>query len=94
MQNGTLRGLPYAGKDTYEAKVAAAGRLVLPPIELTQAQEVLLSALVEPAVGTSVRTRQASFLFECFGEVARATSANDEKDELFTTATEVRRLGL
>ena len=49
---------------------------------------------VTPAAGKAVSTRQTSFLFECFGEVARATSQNDETQDNFTTAAEVRRLGL
>jgi hypothetical protein len=34
-----------------------------------------------------------SYFFECFGEVARATSQRDEPDPNFTEAAEVRRLG-
>jgi hypothetical protein len=36
-------------------------------------------------------TRQDSYLFECFGEVARATSQPNETSDDFTTAAEVRR---
>jgi hypothetical protein len=50
--------------------------------------------ILQPAVGATVITRQTSFLFECFGEVARATSVQNEENEKFTTAAEVRRLGL
>jgi hypothetical protein len=35
-----------------------------------------------------------SFLFECFGEIARATSLPNETTEDFTTASETRRLAL
>ena len=49
---------------------------------------------LSPATGASIVTRQDSFLFECFGEVARATSVNDEPKDDFTTASEIRRLGL
>jgi hypothetical protein len=45
-------------------------------------------------VGPSVITQQSSWLFECFGEVARATSAVGETNPDFTTAAEVRRLSL
>jgi len=48
---------------------------------------------VEPAVGDAVVRRQVSFYAECFAEVARATSADGETTDLFTTATELRRLG-
>jgi hypothetical protein len=92
--NATLRGLPYAGKDTYEVSVDASGQMVLPDITFTQALRVRTNVKLEPTVGAAVSQRQVSFFFECFGEVARATSKNDETDPDFTTAAEVRRLGL
>lgn len=94
VQNATLRGLPYAGKDTYDIKVDAAGTLVLPEITFTQALRVRTTLTATPAAGQAVTTKQVSFLFECFGEVARATSQTNETNDDFTTAAEVRRLGL
>jgi hypothetical protein len=91
---GTLRGLPYAGRDTYEVEVVGAGRLVLPDLEFAQAMLVQVRTVVEPAAGASVSQRQASFVFECFGEVARAVSVPEEPSANFTTAQEVRRYGL
>jgi len=46
---------------------------------------------VSPAVGSS--TRQVSFFAECFAEVMRATSLNDEESANFTVAQQLRRLG-
>lgn len=94
VKNGTFRGLPYAGRDTYEVKVDATGELDLPDLILTQAMRVRTKVTVEPAAGQSTVQRQTSFLFECLGEVARATSKPNEPDEGFTTASELRRLGL
>jgi hypothetical protein len=94
IQNGTLLGLPYAGRDTYEVRVDGAGRLVLPDLELTQAFRVRTRVTVEPSVGAPVTRRQVIFLFECFGEVARAQSQDGEPAEDFTVAAEVRRLAL
>jgi hypothetical protein len=37
--------------------------------------------------------RQVSFLFECFGEIGRATAQPKETNDDFTTAAEIRRLG-
>lgn len=91
---GTLYGLPYAGKDVYEVAVDGIGELDLPDLIIPQAIRVRTKTTVSPAVGKGTSKRQVSYLFECFGEVARATSANDEPAEDFTTATEVRRLGL
>jgi hypothetical protein len=94
VQGGMLRGLPYAGRDTYDVSADAMGLLELPDLSFTQAHRVRTQVSVEPAVGVPVSTRQVSFLFECFGEVARATSRPEEPNDDFTTAAEVRRLGL
>jgi hypothetical protein len=95
-KNGVLRGLPYAAKDTYEVKIdaEAIGELRLPDLKFDQALRVRQRVTLQPSAGQSVSTTQVSFLFECFGEVARATSRKDEELEDFTTAAEVRRLGL
>jgi hypothetical protein len=94
VKNATLRGLPFAGTDSYQVTVDAAGTLSLPSITFTQALRVRTNLTVTPAAGTAVTTKQVSFMFECFGEVARATSQNNETQNDFTTAAEVRRLGL
>jgi hypothetical protein len=92
--NATARGLPYAGRDTYTITVEASGRLELTDLTFTQALRVKTTVLAEPAVGAPLMRRQAGFLFECFGEVARAASRDNETQDDFTVAAEVRRLGL
>lgn len=94
VSGGTLRGLPYAGRDIYEVEVRASGRVELPDLAFDQALRVDVRVTVEPAVGAATSRRQVSFLFECFGEVARATSRPDETAIDFTTAAELRRLSL
>ncbi len=94
VRNGTFRGLPYAGRDVYEVSVVAAGRVELPDLSFTQAHRVDVRVTVEPAAGAPSTQRQTSFLFECFGEIARATSRLGESAEDFTTAAELRRLSL
>lgn len=94
VQNGLIRNLPYAGRDTYQVNVDAAGRLELTDLTFTQALRVRTRLTVEPAVGASVSRRQVSWFFECFGEVARAASIDNEPLEDFTTTAELRRLGL
>lgn len=94
VHNGKFRDLPYAGRDTYAVSVDSAGTVILPDLTFTQAMRVKTTVTVEPAVGASVITQQSSWLFECFGEVARATSQNDETNPDFTNAAEVRRLSL
>jgi hypothetical protein len=91
--NGTLRGLPYAGQDTYEISDDATGELVIPDLTFTQAHRVREKVTLAPAAGQTVVTRQVSFFFECFGEVTRATSNPGETNDDFTTAAEVRRFG-
>lgn len=93
-RDGRLQGLPYAGRDTYEVEVEAIGELKLPDLILDQVHMVRTRVTLEPAVGQSVSQQQVSFLFECFGEVARATSALNETEKFFKSAAELRRLGL
>ena len=94
VKNGTLRGLPFASKDTYDVKVDGAGELGLPDFVLTQALRVRTLVTIAPSAGQTTTQRQVGFLFECLGEVTRATSKLNEPDENFTVAAEVRRLGL
>ena len=94
VENGTFRGLPYAGRDTYEVKIDAAGEVSLPDFTVTQALRVKTKVTISPAAGQVTTQRQTSFLFECLGEVVRATSKLEEPDEDFNVATELRRLGL
>lgn len=93
VRDGLVSGLPYAGRDTYTVEVVAAGELGLPHVTFTQALRVDTRLVAQPAVGASTSRWQTSFLFECFGEVARATSRPGEASADFTTAAEVRRLG-
>jgi hypothetical protein len=94
VKNGVFQGLPYAGRDTYEVKVDAAGEVVLSDLTAQQALRVKTKVTVAPSAGIVTVTRQTSFLFECIGELVRATSKPGEENEDFTTAAELRRLGL
>ena len=94
VKDGTLRGLPFASRDTFDVKVDGTGELDLRDFVLTQVLRVRTNVSVAPAAGAVTTQRQVGFLFECLGEVARATSKLNEPDENFTTASELRRLGL
>lgn len=94
VSGGTLLGLPYAGRDTYEVSVVGAGRLELPDLIFDQAIRVDTRVTVAPVVGAASSRRQVSWLSECFGEVARATSRPDETNPDFDVAAELRRLSL
>ncbi len=94
VHEATVRGLPYAGRDTYEVNADATGKVVLPDVTFDQVHRVRTKVTIEPAAGVTTVTRQVSFLFECFGEVARATSQPGEMQDDFTVASEMRRLSL
>ena len=91
---GTIRGLPYAGKDTYEVTDDAIGRLVTHDYTFDQVHRVRTKVTVSPSAGKAVVRRQVSFFTECLGEVVRAVSKDDEPSEDFTDAAELRRLGM
>jgi hypothetical protein len=91
--NATLLGLPYAGTDTYATQVDESGMMILPDFTFTQVFRVSTLVTLAPVAGETTTERQVSFLFECFGEVARATSQPNEPSADFTTAAEIRRLG-
>ncbi|MGV3624465.1 MAG: hypothetical protein ACO1OB_26840 [Archangium sp.] len=92
--NGIMQGLPFAGRDSYAFKVESAGQLELPDVTFTQALRVRTTTTIEPAVGPVIVRRQTGWVFECFGEVARATARDGENADDFTTTSELRRLGL
>jgi hypothetical protein len=91
--NAMIKGLPYAGTDTYEVKDDATGELLLHDFTFTQVHRVRTKVTLAPSAGATQVTRQVSFMFECFGEVVRVTSNTDEAEENFTKAAEVRHLG-
>ncbi len=91
---GTFDGLPYRGQVTYAARVRDAGELRLPDVTFTEVLPVDFTVTNAPTPGTPVVQRQVSFLFECFGEVARATSHPGEQSPDFSNAASLRRLTL
>lgn len=88
---GTALGLAYRGTDTYEVDVLGAGRLDLPDWSFGQAWRVDTQVTVEAAAGATASRRLKSWLFECFGEVARAQGAPGTTAP-FTEAAELRRI--
>ncbi|MDB4943320.1 MAG: hypothetical protein JWP97_2854 [Labilithrix sp.] len=94
VKNGTFRGLPFADKEQYDVKVDGSGEMSLPDFVLTQVLRVRTTVTISPSAGAVTTQRQVGWLFECLGEVARATSRTGETNDDFTTASELRRLGL
>ena len=101
VRNGTLQGLhPWSQDDVYEVEVDAAGELRLPDFTFEQALRVQTKVTIRPKAGSKegYSQRQVSFVFECLGEVARASSLlikpdDDDPGKEFKTALEVRKLG-
>ncbi len=91
VMGGMLRGLPYAGTDTYAVADDAVGEVDLHDYVFTQAHRVRTTVTLAPSAGQTQVTRQVSFVFECFGEIVRATSEPNEMNDDFTTAAELRR---
>jgi hypothetical protein len=91
--NGTIRGLPYAGKDTYEVSDDATGKLVLHDYTFEQAHRIRTKVTLSPSAGATLTRFQVGYFVECFGEVARAVSKDNEPNADFTAAAELRRLG-
>jgi hypothetical protein len=93
--DGEINGLPYRATDTYVIRVSDSGRVELPLVKFSPAFKVETAVDVVPALGgVTVSRRQTSFFFECFGELVRATSRDDESQADFSTAAELRRFAL
>jgi hypothetical protein len=92
--NAVVGNLPYTGTHTYEIADDAIGQLALHALTFTQVHRVRTTLTITAPAGpdTTVK-RQTGFVYECFGEVTRATAAINEPNENFTTAAELRRLG-
>lgn len=92
---GTIAGLPFIGTDEVEVTVMGEGRVDVPYVRFSPALQVRTRVTRTPSSGSPVVTRRSViFLFECFGEVARAESRQDEPDPQFTTAVSLRRFAL
>lgn len=89
--NGLLRGQPIAGQDEYDGEVDALGQMHLPSVTFAYTHRIRIDVTASTIVGDPITQRQVSFVSECFGEVARATSRVGEGDPDFEIATEVRR---
>jgi hypothetical protein len=89
----TIAGLPFNGTDQLDVNVTAAERLDVPYVQFSPVLRVRETA-VRRTGNASVTKRTTIFLFECFGEVARAESKQDETNPDFTTAEYLRRFAL
>lgn len=93
--DGIVNGLPFVGTDEVAVEVTGDGRLDVPYVRFSPVLRVRTLVTRTPSTGTPVVTRRnVIFLFECFGEVARAESRTDEPSAEFVTAAYLRRFAL
>ncbi|MDB4958723.1 MAG: hypothetical protein JWO36_6292 [Myxococcales bacterium] len=94
--DGTISGLPFIGTDTVDVEVAGTGRLDVPYVQFSPVLRVRTHVARKATAGgaPAVQRRTTSFLFECFGEVTRADSKQDEVSPDFTVAASLRRFAL
>lgn len=93
--DGVVAGLPFIGTDEVSVAVDGEGRVDVPYVRFSPALRVTTHVVRAPSTGTPTIGRYTvSFLFECFGEVARAESRPNETTAAFTTAAYLRRFAL
>lgn len=92
--NTTIDGLPLQGTDEVDADVALGAELDVPYVQFSPILRVRTNSIRTPSTGGAVNKRVTLFMFECFGEVARAESNANEPDPDFTNAAYLRRFAL
>lgn len=90
----TINGLPFNGSDEVTVAVVGSGLLAVPYVEMSPVLRVTVAVKRVPTSGPTTSRRTTLFLFECFGEVARAESRADETSADFTFAAYFRRFAL
>jgi hypothetical protein len=93
--NTTVDGLPLQGSDEVDVDVALGAELDVPYVQFTPILRVRTNVIRTPSTGTPVVNKRTTlFMFECFGEVARAESNDNEPNASFTNAAYLRRFAL
>jgi hypothetical protein len=76
--------------DQYQVRISHRGSIILPDIQFDNTLRIEVTVR-QTLLGGSKRTLvQALYFHECFGEVARVESKENETNPLFTDATLVR----
>lgn len=92
--DGMVNNTPVASRDHYDITVDARGEVRLGVLTFRNALRVRLETTQRFPAGPGVHRIQYLWLVECYGEVARMTSMDNEVDPDFTQAVEYRHLGL
>jgi hypothetical protein len=95
--SGTAAGVDLAFFPTtekYESKVDAEGTLKTPlgTFDVLRVAIVLTRKVTTGLVVTPTVVRSFAFVTECYGTVATVTSTDNETNEEFTSASEIRRI--
>jgi hypothetical protein len=95
--SGTASGVDVIFAPTtekYDSKVDAAGELKTPlgTFDVLRVNTLLTRKVTTGLVTTTTTIRTFAFVTECYGTVATVTSADNEANEEFTTAAEIRRI--
>lgn len=92
---GTIAGLPFIGTDQVDVDVTEGTRLDVPYVQFSPVFRVRTHVVrAAQGGGATIGKRTTIFMFECFGEVARAESQQDETNPDFTSAAYLRRFAL
>jgi len=94
LAGATINGLPFQGTDDVTVSIVGEGLLAVPYVEFSPVLRVTVAVARKPTSGPSTSKRTTLFLFECFGEVARAESKADEPSADFSFAAYFRRFAL
>lgn len=94
LAGATINGLPFNGSDEVTVSVVGEGLLAVPYVEFSPVLRVTVAVQRVPTSGPMTSRRTTLFLFECFGEVARAESKPDETSADFSFAAYFRRFAL
>lgn len=92
--NAVYDGQPFASTDTYNISVDQRGTLDLPYLSLHNTLRLRVELTQSLPGGQTIHRFQLLYLHECYGELGRIVSLDNELDPNFTTASELRRLAL
>ncbi len=92
--NAVYDGQPFASTDTYNISVDQRGTLELPYLSLHNTLRLRVELTQSLPGGQTIRRTQLLYVHECYGELGRIVSVDNETDPNFTTAAEFRRLAL
>ncbi len=89
---GNVGTLPVASTDTYQIRVAGRGTVKLPDIQFNNTLRIVIKVRQRFLGGQTRQRYQVLYFHECFGEIARAESKDNETKETFNRATLLRFL--